>query len=663
MKLVIVESPTKAKTISKFLKSGFQIESSFGHIRDLPKSKLGIDIENNFEPHYIIPVKARKRVNQLRKDAAKADQVILATDEDREGEAISFHLAQVLDLNESKTERIAFHEITETAIKEALNNPKEINKALVDAQQARRILDRLVGYKLSPFLWEKVMKRLSAGRVQSVALRLICEREEEIRKFIPEEYWSISAILETSGKKKNDLFDANLYKINGEPLEKLSIKNKEAADEITKKLGNSEFKVVQLTKKETKKNPLAPFTTSALQQESFRKLRYSAKQTMRFAQSLYENGFITYMRTDSLNLSQESLIAAKNWIEKNLGAEYAAQTPRVFKTKSKLAQEAHEAIRPTKPDLTPEMFAGESPQEKKLYDLIWRRFMASQLPQAIFEATSVEVEAKNKSETLNLRSSGSVMKFDGFLKIWPTQTEENKLPEMREGDELDLKEVLPEQHFTEPPARYDEASLIKTLEEYGIGRPSTYAPIISVIQERNYVTKNEQRRFEPTEIGETVNKILVQHFPQIVDIQFTAKMEDEFDKVAEGEAKWQTVIHGFYDPFIKNLEKKYEEVEKQTPIEEKTDEVCEKCGRQMVIKYGRFGKFLACSGFPECKNTKKLLTEEEKNLGKCPKCGLGDIVKKRTRRGRYFYGCSRYPDCDYASWTKPGSENKKPDES
>lgn len=689
MKLVIVESPTKSKTISKFLSSEYKVESSFGHIRDLPKSKLGIDLENNFEPQYIIPVKARKRVNQLKKDAAKADLVILATDEDREGEAIAWHLINALGLQTAgyKTQkdnkeavdrspsavvqRIAFHEITESAIKEALKNPRQINTNLVDAQQARRILDRLVGYKLSPFLWEKVMKRLSAGRVQSVALRLIAEREEEIKKFTPQEYWSIIVSLskikngaqrhpEHSEGSRN--FEAKLYKINNETLGQFDIKTKEGADKIAGELEQSSFKVLKVESKETRKNPPTPFTTSSLQQEGVRKLRYSAKQTMRFAQSLYEHGFITYMRTDSLSLSQESVAAAKNWIEKNLGKQYAEQAPRFFKTKSKLAQEAHEAIRPTNPNLTPGEFKSENSQEKKLYELIWRRFIASQLPQAIFASTSVDIEAKSRetkrepSQVYALRANGSVLKFDGFLKIWPTQYEQKELPELEENESLLLKEVFPNQHFTEPPPRYDEASLIKILEEYGIGRPSTYAPIISVIQERNYVVKNEQRRFEPTEVGVAVNKILSEHFPQIVDIQFTAKMEDEFDEIANGNEKWQKVIAEFYDPFIKNLEKKYEEVEKLPPMEQKTDEVCEKCGKPMIIKYGRFGKFLACSGFPECKNAKPLINKISDENGvdiKCPKCSEGNVVKKKTRRGRFFYGCSRYPACDYASWAKP----------
>ncbi len=705
MNLIIVESPTKARTISEFLSpDDYKVESSYGHIRDLPKSKLGIDLEKNFQPQYILPVKSRERVSQLKKEAKKAKTVILATDLDREGEAIAWHLVKALDLDEIKNpQRIVFHEITKTAIEEALKNPRGLNMNLVDAQQARRVLDRLVGYKLSPFLWKKIMSRLSAGRVQSVALRLIAEREDEIRNFKPEEYWTIAALLtklktqprhqkigapaEVSEDLNLKTFETTLYKINNEAIPKLGIKTKEEADKIVDELKTCDFKIKKIETKEIKKNPLAPFTTSSLQQEASKRLRFSAKQTMRLAQSLYESGLITYMRTDSLNLSKESVFSAKNWIEKNLGKEYSVQAPRFFKTKSRLAQEAHEAIRPTNPNLTPEKLTfvsnpsqeGKISQEKKLYDLIWRRFIASQLPQARFDSTRVEIaastnrgesrldnrrEAKNSSLNTSywLFATGNILRFDGFLKIWPAQFEEKKLPQLEENEELKLVKLNPLQHFTEPLPRYNEASLIKTLEEYGIGRPSTYAPIISVIQDRNYVYKNEQRRFQPTEIGEMVNKILVEHFPEIVDIQFTAKMEEELDEIAEGGKKWQTVIREFYEPFSQHLEKKYQEVEKQKPIEEKTDEICEKCGKPMVVKLGRYGKFLACSGFPECKNTKsladnkQLITNDRGEEIKCPKCQEGTVIKRRTKKGRFFYGCSRYPACDFASWKKPEIE-------
>ena len=675
MSLVIVESPTKAKTISKFLGKEYNVESSYGHVRDLPKSKLGVDIEKDFEPHYIIPVKAKKNVNALKKLAAKASEIILATDEDREGEAIAWHLVRALDLDKLTTSarggsafggknsqlktvsRIVFHEITESAINEALKNPRPIDSHLVDAQQARRVLDRLVGYQLSPFLWKKIMRGLSAGRVQSVALRLIVEREEEIRKFKPEEYWTIGGTFKKEGEEPN--FEATLVKIGEKALEKMDIKTGEEAEKIAMDLETSDFSVGSVEKKETRRNPLPPFITSTLQQEANKRLRMSAKQTMRFAQQLYEKGFITYMRTDSVNLSKESLVAARNLIKSKFGKNYLLPEPRYFKTKSRLAQEAHEAIRPTNPSLAPEEVSVEEPGARKIYDLIWRRFIASQLPQAVFDATSAAVLGKSKKETYELSATGNMLKFDGFLKVWPQKLEERELPMLEAQDPLALEELKPEEHHTEPPPRYNEASLIKALEEYGIGRPSTYAPTISVIQTRNYVEKNEARRFQPTEIGELVNKLLTENFPEVVDIQFTARMEEELDLIAEGKMNWRRVIREFYEPFSKNLEKKYESVKKSDfAKDEKTDEVCEKCGKPMVIKTGRFGKFLACSGFPECKNAKSL----KKNIGikneagehiKCPKCAEGEIVRKRTKRGRFFYGCTRYPDCDYASWTNP----------
>jgi len=678
MNLVLVESPTKARTIKQFIGKGYEITASYGHIRDLPKSKLGIDLENNFEPQYVVPLKARKRVGELKKEAEKATSVILATDEDREGEAIAFHLVRALELDKKTKapQRIVFHEITKSAIEEALKKPRGIDMNLVNAQQARRVLDRLVGYKLSPFLWEKIMKRLSAGRVQSVVLRLIVEREEEIKNFKPEEYWTIVVSLLKiknprlrqgfGGQEKSKIknIEANLYKINDKIIQKLDIKTKEAADKIVNDLKKCRYEVLKVEKKETKKNPLPPFTTSTLQQAASQKLGFSAKQIMRLAQNLYEGGFITYMRTDSLSLSKESVFQAADWIRKNIGKEYAVAAPRFFKTKSRLAQEAHEAIRPTNVNLTPENLKRENTQERKLYDLIWRRFIASQLPQAIFDLTTIEIKASIKApsattsniQTYILKTSGSIMKFDGFLKIWPMKFEEVELPELEEKEKLKLIKIDSRQHFTEPPPRYNEAGLIKALEKYGIGRPSTYAPIISIIQERNYAYKNEQRRFQPTEIGELVNKILVKHFPGIVDIQFTAQMEEELDAIAQGKEEWQEVIKNFYWSFAENLEKKYREVEKQKPIEEKTNEICEKCGKPMAVKIGRFGKFLACSGFPECRNTKPInatITNEKGEEINCPKCQEGKIIKRRTKTNRFFYGCSKYPDCDFASWQKP----------
>jgi len=664
MALVIVESPTKAKTISKFIGKKYQVESSFGHVRDLPRGKLGIDTENNFEPHYVIPRKIQTRVTALRKIAAKADIIILATDEDREGEAIAWHLTKALKLDDQdkKIERIVFHEITKEAIQQALKNPREILTSLVDAQQARRILDRLVGYKLSPFLWKKIARGLSAGRVQSIALWFICEREKEIKKFKSEEYWTIEAMVFPERKIENK-FTASLSQINGESIPKLGVKSKSEAQKITKKLEKSEFKVLSVTKSESRRNPLPPFITSTLQQTASRHLGFSAKKTMFLAQSLYENGHITYMRTDSFNLSRESLINAQGWIGENLGLNYATG-PKTFKAKSKLAQEAHEAIRPTEPARMPSNDKGEkapklSADEGKLYDLIWRRFIASQLPPAIIDNTKIEIEARQATakEHCLLNSNGNIIKFDGFLKIWKVKTEEKILPEVKEGEILALDEIQPTQHFTEPPPRYNEASLIKTLEKFGIGRPSTYAPTISVIQERNYVEKI-QGRFQPTEIGSLVNRVLEENFSDIVNVEFTAKMEGDLDKIANGEIGWQETVKEFYEPFDKNLERKYEEVSKQELTEEKTGEICELCGKEMIIKFGRFGKFMACSGYPECKNT-KTLKEPPKKIGlKCPKCGKGDVIEKRVNkkgraRGKIFWGCDQYPDCDYASWTNP----------
>ena len=647
--LVIVESPTKARTIGGFLGHEYKVESSYGHVRDLPKSKLGIDTEKTFEPQYVVPTKNRKRVNELKKEAAAASKVVLATDEDREGEAIAWHLAEALGLKGKKYERIAFHEITPEAIKEALSHPRGITLDLVDAQQARRVLDRLVGYKLSPFLWKKIMGRLSAGRVQSVAVRLIVEREEEIRKFIPETYYTISGLFKADAEE----FEAVLLKIKGKSIPKPGIKDESLADKIVTEIRRSPCSVSSVEERKVSRSPNPPFTTSTLQQECSRRMGLSAKATMMIAQRLYEEGHITYMRTDSLNLSPSSTAAAKEWLSSKLGGEYSAAAPRAWKTKSKSAQEAHEAIRPTDPRLLAENIGGDE-KEKKLYDLIWRRFMASQMPDAMFSAKRALVN----SGDYVLSASGSSVEFDGYLKIWPSKFEEKSLPNLKEGEALSVSGVSKERHETEPPARYNEASLIKTLEEFGIGRPSTYAPIISVIQARQYAEKNEQKRFVPTDVGEKVNKLLVEHFPEIVDIGFTAEMEDKLDAVASGKEDWKKIIADFYGPFAKNLEKKYEEVEKEN-MDEATDEVCEKCGRPMVIKRGRFGRFIACSGYPECKNTKKIapaaLKTESGEEMPCPKCGEGKVIPKKTRKGRLFYGCSRYPDCDFASWTKPAS--------
>ena len=653
MNLIIVESPTKAKTIQKFLGKGFVIKSSFGHVRDLPKSELGVDVEKDFAPRYVIPTKARKVISELKKASAGADATILATDEDREGEAISWHLQEALKLKNPK--RIVFHEITEHAIKEALENPRSIDMHLVDAQQARRILDRIVGYKLSPFLWKKVAKGLSAGRVQSIAVRLVVEREEEIKKFIPTEYWSIEAALKKQDTRNNDqTFTASLIKKDGKTLDKLEVKNKQEADEILKNLENAEYIVDSIEKKETRRNPLPPFTTSTLQQSAASKFGFPAKMTMSVAQKLYEEGHITYHRTDSLNLSEMSLAAAKKFIVSEFSEKYHA--PRKYKA-GKGAQEAHEAIRPTYANKNPESIKGELDSARfKLYNLIWQRFIASQMTPAVFDATAVEITAGKYVFGLN----GQMLKFDGFLKVYPMKFTEADLPTLKEKEALDLISITPGQHFTEPPARYNEASLIKALEKHGIGRPSTYAPTLATVQERNYIIKNEQKRFTPTEMGTIVNGILVENFPQIVDIEFTAKMEKELDEVGEGKDTWQKTIKDFYGPFAQNLKEKYEDVPKEN-LDIPTDKVCPKCGKPMIEKMGRFGRFYACTGFPECKHTESIVKEGASsqpitlNIA-CPKCGKGKMAAKRTKRGKIFYGCDQYPACDMATWDQPINE-------
>lgn len=690
--LLIVESPTKAKTISRFLGSNFIVDSSYGHIRDLPQSKLGVDVEHGFDPQYVIPRNKMPIVKKLREAAKRADLVIAATDEDREGEAIAWHLIQTLGLGESKTssselgsqqaaesparseahqvrrkpkaavERIVFHEITERAIEEALKNPRDIDMNRVDAQQARRVLDRLVGYKLSPFLWKKVFRGLSAGRVQSVAVRFIVEREREIQNFVTQEYWSIEALLQKENRAE---FPATLIKINGEALDKFAIKNAEKAERILKNLGGSRWMVEKIDKKALVKNPLPPFTTSTLQQEAFRKLGFSAKQTMFIAQQLYEGveldegpaGLITYMRTDSLNLSDESLLMARDVIHQEFGKEYLSAVPRRFKTKTKGAQEAHEAIRPTDPKRNPEVaIKFLDRKQHRLYDLIWRRFTATQMAAAVLDATIADIVATKEGgeESYIFRATGQIIKFPGFLRVYPIKFSEVTLPVLSPTEKLELKELKPIQHSTQPPPRFTEATLVKTLEQNGIGRPSTYAPIISTIQERRYIEKFEKRYLKPTETGILVNDLLVEHFPEVVDIQFTAEMEEELDKIAEGKIAWKPVIKRFYEPFAAHLEEKYREVKKYE-AEETTEETCERCGKAMVVRLGRFGKFLACSGFPECKNTKSLNNNNmPESVGmKCPKCTEGDVIVRRTRRKKIFFGCSRYPACDYASWTDP----------
>lgn len=646
-KLIIVESPTKANTIKKFLNKEYSVLSSYGHIRDLPKSELGVDPEKNFKVKYVIPTKARKNVTLLKKEAEKAEIVFLATDPDREGEAISWHLIEALKLEGRPYKRITFHEITKEAIDSALKHPAALDIDLVNAQQARRVLDRIVGYKLSPFLWKKIAKGLSAGRVQSIAIRLIVDREREIIAFIPQEYWTIQIELE-----KNIKFIANLTKFQGKSYDKFDIKTKEQAEKIKQELEKTTYTVESIEKKTVTRSPLPPFTTSTLQQEASKKFGFPSKFTMSIAQSLYEKGLITYHRTDSLNLSSQSLENSKAFIEKEYGKNYCLQAPRKFKSKTR-SQEAHEAIRPTDVNKTPEIISGDEKQ-KKLYKLIWTRFVACQMASAIFSSTKAIIDTDNQ---YTLQSNGLHMEFDGFLKIYPIKTTEKEIPELTKGDKPKLIKVEEEQHFTQPPARYNEASLIKTMEENEIGRPATYASIISTIQERNYTIKNDDKRFVPTEVGFAVVDLLIEHFPNIVDIKFTAKMEKDLDYVARGKQDWIENIKNFYNPFIENLNNKYEQVTQIIAEPEISERTCPKCGKNLVVKMGRFGKFLACPGYPECKHIESLEKKEPKKTGVlCPKCNQAEIVEKRTKKGKIFYACPNWPDCDFALWDKPTQE-------
>ncbi|OGZ18240.1 MAG: DNA topoisomerase I [Candidatus Nealsonbacteria bacterium RBG_13_37_56] len=651
MNLIIVESPTKSKTIKTFLGQDYKVLSSFGHVRDLPKNELGVNVEENFNPKYVIPLKSKRVIKELKEEAKKAETIILATDEDREGEAIAWHLSEILNLK--NPQRIVFHEITKSAIQEALKNPRDIDMNLVDAQQARRVLDRIVGYKLSPFLWKKVAKGLSAGRVQSVTVRLVVEREREIEKFKPSEYWNIEALLDKTQNAKLKTQNHNsklkteflslLVKKEGKIIPKLDIKNKKEVEEIVKDLEGAEYEVEKIEKKETIRNPLPPFTTSTLQQEAWKRFKFPAKFTMMVAQQLYEKGHITYHRTDSVNLSQLSLSLAKSYIESSYGKKYHKE--RRYKSKGKV-QEAHEAIRPTYLEKKPRLDENQT----RLYDLIWKRFLASQISEAVFDSTNIEIKAKDYL----FKANGQILKFDGFLKVYPMNFEETELPDLEEKEILELIKLIPSQHFTQPPARYTEATLIKELEENGIGRPSTYAPIISTVQARNYIEKNEVKRFQPTEIGTIVNDILVKHFPEIVDINFTAKLENELDEIADGKDNYVKTCQDFYTPFEKNLEKKYQEVDKKDITEKPTGKKCPKCGSEIIIRLGKFGKFYACSGFPKCRYTEAL---EKNSLNiKCPKCEKGELTEKRTKRKKIFYGCNQFPKCDFALWDKPTGE-------
>ncbi len=661
MNLVIVESPAKGKTIESYLGKGYKVVASFGHIRDLPKGNIGIDPEN-LEPKYVIPTKSRKQVTLLKKESAQAEKIILATDEDREGEAIAWHIVKALDLDENnkKRERIVFHEITKEAITKAIKEPREINKDLVDAQQARRVLDRLVGYNLSPLLWKKIRRGLSAGRVQSVALRLIVDREREIEAFKKDEYWEIETLLKTN-TSDNEVFNASLIKKEGKKVE---IVNGSEAKKIVEDLEDAAYTVTDIVKTQKKRNPSPPFTTSSLQQEAARKLYFSAKKTMMVAQKLYEGikvpgegsvGLITYMRTDSMNLSNQSLSEIRGLITNKYGQNYLPEKPRYFKSK-KGAQEAHEAIRPTSVKRTPESLKDTlTPDMFKLYQLIWNRTVASQMSSEILDLVRLDITAKKYL----LRANGKQVKFNGFSRVYfegskKKQLISNKeviLPDLKVKDNCLLQEIIPNQKFTQPPARFTEASLVKTLEENGIGRPSTYAPTISTIKDRGYV-KVEERKLVPQKIGFLVSDMLVENFPEIVDIKFTATMEEDLDKIAEGKLDWKEPVSKFWKPFSKEIEEKQEKIEKIN-MDVATDEVCEKCSKPLVLKEGRFGKFYACTGFPECKNTKPYL---DKTGQKCPECKEGDVIIKNTKRGRTFWGCSRYPDCKWASWQPPKSE-------
>jgi DNA topoisomerase-1 len=672
--LVIVESPAKAKTISRYLGRGYVVKASMGHVRDLPKSRMGVQTDDGFEPDYLVPRDKSKVVKELRESVKSAKSVLLATDPDREGEAIAWHLKEATQPQDKLVQRIVFQEITPDAIREAVKAPREINMKLVEAQQARRVLDRLVGYEISPLLWKNVKRGLSAGRVQSVALRLIVEREREINAFVSREYWSLDAELakrEANQRKKVKTFKAALARVNGETPE---LNDEAQTMAIVNALDGAEFQVAEVRTKETQRRPAAPFTTSTLQQEASRKLRFPVRRTMQIAQELYEGvdlgkegsqGLITYMRTDSTNIATSAQQRAREVITERHGAEYVPERPPVYTRKAKGAQEAHEAIRPTDPARAPEQVQQYlTPQQFRLYKLIWQRFVASQMRNAIFDSTSVDIDAGKPGapKPYRFRATGSVIKFPGFIAVYregrdddeEDELDRDALPELIANELLDLKQLLPEQHFTQPPPRYTEATLVKSLEELGIGRPSTYAPTIATLQARNYVVV-DQRRLSPTELGEVVIDLLIKHFAAIVDAQFTSRMEDELDDIASGERAWVPVMREFYGPFHQSVQQAEQEMTRVKIADEPTDEICEKCGRPMVIKLGKYGRFLACTGFPECRNARPLLVK----IGvKCPQCHEGDVVEKRTRKGRrrIFYGCSRYPECDFTSWDKPTGE-------
>jgi len=683
-KLVIVESPAKARTVGRFLGNPYRVKASVGHVRDLLRSRLSVDVENDFEPSYRVPKEKKEVVEDLREEVKKAGEVYLATDPDREGEAIAWHLMQAAKISKKQARRVVFHEITRDAIDEAFSHPRNIDMKLVNAQQARRILDRLVGYKISPLLWENVRSRTSAGRVQSVALRLIVEREREIVAFVPVEYWSIDAELAKREKKRRS-FTAKLHRIRGEEVD---LKSEDDAQKIVDELEKAAYVVTKVRKGQRRRNPSPPYTTSTMQQEASRRLGFTAKRTMRIAQQLYEGveigpegsvGLITYMRTDSVNVAAAAQEEARAYIAEKYGADYRPAKPRRYKTKAKGAQEAHEAIRPTSVRREPKAIKKYLTRDQyRLYDLIWKRFLASQMSSAILDTVSVDVIADSRWQIADseltvipshqlsaishkpdylFRATGSSIRFRGFLIVYEEAKDEDETAEEGEGkilpplsrrEILDLLRLLPEQHFTKPPPRYSEATLVKTLEEYGIGRPSTYAPIISIIQTRGYVDR-EDRRLVPTELGFIVNDLLVKHFPDIINVDFTAHMEEDLDLIASGEREWVPVLREFYGPFDEAVKQAERTMEKVDLGEQLTGEMCEKCGHPMIVKFGRYGKFMACSNFPECRNTKSY---QIKTGVACPGCG-GDLVEKRTRRGRIFYGCSNYPECEFATWNQP----------
>ena len=658
-KLVIVESPAKAKNIKGYIGKGYEVVASMGHVRDLPSARLSVDVEHDFAPKYAIIKGKEAFVKDLKKKADKSDYVYLATDPDREGEAISWHLANILELDLKDKNRVTFNEITKHGVTEGMENPRSIDIDLVDAQQARRILDRLIGYKLSPFISQKIRRGLSAGRVQSVALRLVVDREEEIRAFVPQEYWSIDAKFTNPPSKK--VFAAAIY---GKDGKKIKINSKEESDKILSELDGAEYTVASVKKGTRKKSPTPPFITSTLQQEASRRLSFQARRTMKAAQELYEGldvkglgtvGLITYMRTDSLRISDEARAAGNQFILDNYGEKYLPKKPRFFKSKGNV-QDGHEAIRPSMPGVTPESVKGSLTNDQyKIYKLVWERFIASLMENCLQETVKVEIAAGDYTFT----ASGYTVKFDGFTALYEESKDDASsdssapLPELKQGDTLRLKSILGNQHFTQPPARYTEASLTKALEENGVGRPSTYVTITSTIVAREYV-KREGKQFVPTELGEAVTKLLEDRMPNIVDVKYTSKMEADLDKIDSGEKNYIDMIRHYYDEFEKPLEKAKIEMQgvKIKLKEEETDEVCEKCGRNMVVKVGRFGKFLACPGYPECKNTKPLILRTK---AKCPECG-GDVIEKKTRKGAAFYGCSNYPNCNFMTWDVPSDE-------